>query len=148
AVLLAGVWLEGFLVRLPSSASASAIGERIGIIHVHTKASDGSGTIADILDAGRKANLSFIAITDHNVAMDEAALAEDPPDFPLISGEELSTSNGHFETLGIPPRWRHPATQDARTLLAAARAAGGFNLLAHPFSKRIPWTDWGASEYD
>ena len=97
--------------------------------------------------AARQANLSFLAITDHNVAMSPATLAEDPPDFPIVAGEELSTTNGHFVTLGIPPGWRKPATDDAETLLAAAHEAGGFNILAHPFSS-IPWRDWKTADFD
>ena len=147
--LILAILLEGLLVRLPGNTLGSpAAGERLGAVHIHTIASDGSGTIAEIMAAARKANLSFMAITDHNVAISAATLASDPPDFPILPGEELSTSSGHFVTLGIPPGWQKPRTDNAETLLAAAHAAGGFNILAHPFNKRIPWTDWKTSDYD
>ncbi len=145
---VAAILLEGALVRLPGTLGNPAPGERLGAVHIHTIASDGSGTVPEVMAAARKANLSFIAITDHNVAVEQATLSADPPDFPILSGEELSTSSGHFVTLGIPPGWQKPATDNADTLLAAAHAAGGFNILAHPFSPRIPWTDWKTSNYD
>lgn len=149
ALLIVAILLEGILVRLSGNTLGTpAPGERLGAIHIHTVASDGSGTIAEVIAAARKANLSFAAVTDHNVAVSESTLAEDPPDFPILAGEELTTSHGHFVTLGIPPGWQKPHTDDAETLLAAAHAAGGFNILAHPFSTKIPWTDWKTSDYD
>ena len=147
-LVMLSIVLEGLLVRLPGTLGTPAAGERLGAVHIHTVASDGSGTVNQVMAAARKANLSFMAITDHNVAVSQATLAEDAPDFPIVAGEELSTTNGHFVTLGIPPGWRKPETDDAETLLAAAHAAGGFNILAHPFSNRIPWTDWKTADFD
>jgi len=147
-LVVAGILLEGLLVKLPIISKAENASERIGVIHVHTKASDGSGTVAEVMAAAEKANLSFIAITDHNVAMTESEIAEDPPDLPIISGVEVGTSAGHFLALGIPPSWVQPKTKDDRDLLAAARAAGAFRILAHPFHPHTPWTDWKTSDFD
>jgi PHP domain len=146
--VVGGILLEGFLVKLPIMSKCMDAYERVGVIHVHTKASDGSGTVAEVMAAAEKANLSFIAITDHNVAMTESELAEDPPDLPIISGEELGTTAGHFLALGLPASWVQPKTNDDRTLLAAARAVGAFRVLAHPFHPHTPWTDWKTSDFD
>ena len=146
-VLLLAILLDGLLVRLPSSAPP-APGERIGAVHIHTQASDGSGTVPEVMAAARQANLSFLAITDHNVAITAQDIADDPPDLPIISGEELSTSAGHFLALGLPIGWERPKTPDDRALLAAARAAGAFTVLAHPYHPRTPWTDWKTSDFD
>jgi hypothetical protein len=147
-LVVAGILLEGLLVKLPVIAKCEDAYERVGVIHVHTKASDGSGTVAEVMAAAEKANLSFIAITDHNVAMTESDLAEDPPDLPIISGVEVGTSAGHFLALGIPPSWVQPKTKDDRVLLAAAGAVGAFRILAHPFHPHTPWTDWKTSDFD
>jgi hypothetical protein len=144
----AGILLEGLLVKLPVISKCETAFERVGVIHIHTRASDGSGTVADVMAAAEKANLSFVAITDHNVAMTEAELAEDPPDLPIISGVEVGTTAGHFLALGIPPSWIQPKTTNDRDLLAAARAVGAFRVLAHPFHPRTPWTDWKTSDFD
>ena len=98
--------------------------------------------------AARQANLSFLAITDHNVAMTAQDIAEDPPDLPIISGEELSTSAGHFLALGLPAGWERPKTPDDRALLAAARTEGAFTVIAHPYHPRTPWTDWNTADFD
>jgi hypothetical protein len=147
-LIVAGILLEGSLVKLPVMSKCESANERVGVIHIHSKASDGSGTVAEIMSAAEKANLSFIAITDHNVAMTESDLAEDPPDLPIISGVELGTNSGHFLALGIPASWVPPKTKDDRVLLAAARAVGAFRILAHPFHPRTPWTDWKTSDFD
>jgi PHP domain len=147
-LVVAGILLEGSLVKLPIMSKCEDANERVGVIHVHTKASDGSGTVAEVMAAAEKANLSFIAITDHNVAMTESDLAEDPPDLPIISGVELGTNAGHFLALGIPASWVPPKTKDDRDLLAAARAVGAFRILAHPFHAHTPWTDWKTSDFD
>jgi hypothetical protein len=147
-ILVTGILVEGRIVKLPNSQKSERAGERIGVVHVHTKASDGSGTVPEVMEAAHEANLSFITITDHNVAITESDLAEDPPDFPIISGEELSTSAGHFLALGIPPSWVAPKTKNDRDLLAAARAVGAFRILAHPYHPYTPWTDWKTSDFD
>jgi hypothetical protein len=146
-VLLVVILVDGLWVRLPSAAPP-ATGERIGAVHIHTVASDGSGTVPEVMAAARQANLSFLAITDHNVAMTAQDVADDPPDLPILSGEELSTSAGHFLALGLPAGWDRPKTPDDRALLAAARAGGAFTILAHPFHPRTPWTDWKTSDFD
>jgi PHP domain-containing protein len=147
-LLVAAILLEGLLVKLPVIAKCEDAGERVGVLHIHTRASDGSGTVAEVMAAAEKANLSFIAITDHNVAMSEADLAEDPPDLPIISGVEVGTTAGHFLALGIPASWRLPNTSNDRELLAAARSVGAFRVLAHPFHPHTPWTDWKTSDFD
>jgi hypothetical protein len=147
-LVAAGILLEGLLVKLPFLSSCESAYERIGVIHIHTRASDGSGTVAEVMAAAEKANLSFIAITDHNVAMTESELAEDPPNLPIIPGVEVGTSAGHFLALGIPPSWAQPKTTDDHVLLAAARAAGAFRILAHPFHPHTPWTDWRTTDFD
>jgi len=147
-LVVAGILLEGSLVKLPTLSKSVIANERVGVIHVHTKASDGSGTVAEVMEAAEKANLSFIAITDHNVAMTASDLAEDPLDLPIISGVEIGTNAGHFLALGIPPSWVQPKTKNDRELLAAARAVGAFRILAHPFHPFTPWTDWKTSDFD
>ena len=106
------------------------------------------GPCREVVAAGRRANLSFIAITDHNVTMTQNDLDEDPPDLPIISGEEFSTDSGHFLALGLPASWVPPKTRNDRQLLTAARAAGAFTILAHPFHPHSPWTDWKTADFD
>jgi len=144
------VWADALLVHLPSLAGASGRGERVGVIHVHTTAFGGSGTLTEVIGAAKQADLSFVAITDHNLALSDAEVAAaDPPEFAVIDGEEVSTTSGHFLALGVSGnRWNRGTTFDARSLMSSARHAGAVNFIAHPYGLRDQWTDWGATDYD
>lgn len=144
------VWLDGLLTHLPSLAGAPARGERVGVIHVHTSASCGSGTLPQVISAAKDANLSFVAITDHNLTLSDAEVAAaDPPEFAVIDGEEVSTASGHYLALGTSDsRWTRGPGFDARALMASSRAHGGVNFIAHPYGLRDRWSDWGAKDYD
>jgi hypothetical protein len=144
------VWTDGLLVRLPNLAGTPAHGERVGVIHVHTSASCGSGSLPQVIATAKKADLSFVAITDHNLALsDEEVAAADPPEFAVIDGEEVSTANGHFLALGVSGnRWNRGAGYATRSLMHSSREAGAVNFIAHPYGLRDRWTDWGATEYD
>jgi len=144
------VWLDGLLVHLPKLAGTPAHGERVGVIHVHTNASCGSGSLPQVIASAKDADLSFVAITDHNLALSDAEVAAaDPPEFAVIDGEEVSTASGHFLALGVSGnRWHRGAGYDTRSLMHSSREAGAVNFIAHPYGLRDRWTDWGASEYD
>jgi hypothetical protein len=143
------VWLDGLLTKLPSLAGTPARGERVGVLHVHTKASCGSGSLSEIIAAARAADLSFLTVTDHNITMAQAAVeAADPPDFAVIDGEEISTSGGHFLALGLPDSWPRGSSYEARALMASTRQAGAINFIAHPYGLKDRWMDWGATDYD
>ena len=143
------VWLDALLTRLPSLAGTPARGERVGVIHVHTNASCGSGSLPEIIATARSANLSFLTVTDHNLTMAQAEVAAaDPPDFAVIDGEEVSTSSGHFLALGLDDTWPRGASRDARSLMASTRRAHAVNFIAHPYGLHDRWGDWGVSDYD
>lgn len=144
------VVLDGWLTKLPSLAGTPAKGERIGVIHVHTNASCGSGSLPQVIAAAKDANLSFLAITDHNLTLSDAEVAAaDPPEFAVIDGEEVSTAAGHYLALGTSDsRWHRGSGFDARALMASSRRSGAVNFIAHPFGLRDRWSDWGTKEYD
>lgn len=144
------VWLDGVFTRLPSLVGTPARGERIGAIHVHTNASCGSGSLPQVIAAAKDADLSFLAITDHNLTLSDAEVAAaDPPEFAVIDGEEVSTAAGHYLALGISDkRWHRGSGFDTRTLMASSRRSGAVNFIAHPYGLRDVWSDWGATDYD
>ncbi len=143
------VWSDAWFTRLPPLGGTPAQGERVGILHVHTNASCGSGSLAEVISAAKKAALSFLAVTDHNLAMSRAAVeAADPPEFAVIDGEEVSTSSGHYLALGLTDAWPRGTSYDAHALMASTRAAGAVNFIAHPFGLREKWRDWSVTDYD
>lgn len=67
-------------------------------LHIHSTASDGSFTPAEILDHAQKLNLAAIAITDHD-SIDgsrEALRIGIPPSFSFLTGVEISAAHPPF----------------------------------------------------
>jgi hypothetical protein len=112
-----------------------------GAYHVHSTASDGSGTLEEIAQAAASAGLDFVVLTDHNPT------AQPPPERRhgvwLIHGAELSTPAGHLVALGLSE-----AVADAHRAqaLREVHRQGGFAALAHPIQWKGPWTDWERAE--
>ncbi|MGW8301841.1 MAG: PHP domain-containing protein [Desulfobacterales bacterium] len=67
-------------------------------LHIHSTASDGSFTPAELLDQAQKLNLAAIAITDHD-SIDgsrEALRIGIPPSFNFLTGVEISAAHPPF----------------------------------------------------
>ena len=113
-----------------------------GVVHVHTTASDGTGSPEDVAAAAAAEGLGFAFITDHNTL--DAKEAEGYYDSTLVLvGVEASTQSGHLLGLGIPdPVFRFSG--DAADALDDIRLLGGAAFAAHPLSARedFRWTGW------
>jgi hypothetical protein len=140
---LAGVllWLRAFLAGpAPLVGQPSALGPRYrasGVVHIHTNLSDGRGTPAEVVAAGRRAGAEFIVVTDHNLVDTHAfdALPRSPGDPLVLVGSEISTEVGHVVAVGI----REPSFRFSGTLtevLDDVRHLGGCAFVAHPTSPR------------
>jgi hypothetical protein len=127
---VAGQAPEDGLVRVP------------GVVHVHTTFSDGSGTPGEVVRAAGAAGAKFVVITDHNNV--DARPFEGYHDGVLvITGSEVSTTNGHILGLGIEdPTYRFSG--DPLDALEDVRDLGGFAVAAHPTSPRgdLQFTGW------
>ena len=97
-------------------------------LHIHSAASpDGRMSLDEIIQTARERGLNGVAVTDHDVAL------ENPPefdDFLVIPGCEFSTEFGHLLGLFL----REPIGQMSfvRTV-NAIHAQGGLAVIAHPF---------------
>ncbi|WP_354637627.1 CehA/McbA family metallohydrolase [Kitasatospora camelliae] len=109
-----------------------------GDCHLHTVHSDGRRLPAEVVAGARAAGLDFIVSTDHNTSSshgDWGPLAG--PDLLVITGEEVTTRNGHWLALGVPPGewvdWRYRARDGVHPRFAGrVRRAGGLVVPAHP----------------
>jgi hypothetical protein len=129
--------------------------EHIGVIHIHTKYSDGSGELQEIVEAARAARLDFLAITDHNSL---GYLHEGGEgwhgDMLVLVGEEITHPTGHCVALGIGEPVS--STKEPRQYLAAIRRQGGLSFIVHPHLsdkphfrvRRCAWKDWGVRGFD
>ena len=127
---------------LPSGLAASPVR---GAIHIHTRRSDGTGTVDEVAAAAAAAGLTFIILTDHGDGTREV----DPPQYRrgvlAIDAVEISTDGGHVVALGLS-RSPYPLTGEPRDVLDDIERLGGFTLAAHPGSVKpeLRWTDWDA----
>lgn len=114
-----------------------------GVIHVHTRRSDGTGTVDDVARAAAQAGLSFVVITDHG----DAARTPEPPAYRqgvlCIDAVEISTEDGHVVALGLPQA-PYPLGGEARDVVEDVHRLGGWAMAAHPGSPRdeLAWRDW------
>ncbi|MFI6471898.1 CehA/McbA family metallohydrolase [Streptomyces sp. NPDC050516] len=109
-----------------------------GDCHMHSVYSDGGRTPAQIAALARAAGLDFINTSEHNTNSAHRAwqgLWGD--DLLIMTGEEITTRNGHVVALGTDPGtfidWRYRARDNRFGHFArAVRAAGGIVVPAHP----------------
>jgi hypothetical protein len=151
AALCAAVFLF-MLATLPPSARPLQAGAQNpahpvvpGAFHVHTKRSDGTGTVDEVAAAAARAGLRFVVFTEH-------ADGTRPPDAPsyragvlCIDGVEISTSGGHYAAFGMRPS-PYPLGGEPRDVVEDVTRLGGFGVAAHPDSPKLAlrWRDWAA----
>lgn len=132
-------------LRLSFAAASDTRPLAAGVFHVHSLRSDGTGTVAEIAEAARRAGLRFVIFTDHGDATR-------PPDQPAyrngvlcIDGVEISTAAGHYAAIGMPAS-PYPLAGEARDVVEDVTRMGGFGVAAHPDSPRGPlrWREWDA----
>lgn len=116
-----------------------------GIVHVHSRASDGRGALDEIAAAAARARLQFVIVTDHG----DATRPPVPPSYRsgvlLIDAVEISTRGGHYVALGLPQA-PYALGGDAVDVVEDVHRLGGFGIAAHPDSPKaeLRWQDWNA----
>lgn len=135
--------------------------ELIVNLHMHTRYSDGFGTHAEIAQAGLKAGLDAVIVTDHNLLVrgPEGYYKDGNRRLLMLVGQELHDQarlpqKDHLLALGCE---RDLATfaDDPQRLIDAVRQADGAAFLAHPFDPACPpikqtdisWESWQVSGY-
>ena len=104
-------------------------------LHIHSLASDGVSSVAEILDhAQNRAKLDLIAITDHE-RIDAAQAAQAMGrargmTIGIIVGEEVTTRGGHVVGLFMTQRIRPWGS--LKSTVARIHEQGGIAIIAHP----------------
>ncbi|HET6351986.1 MAG TPA: CehA/McbA family metallohydrolase [Coriobacteriia bacterium] len=106
-------------------------------LHVHTTASDGTATPAEVLEwASEATDLAVVAICDHNTnegALEAASIAHRYR-VDVVVGQEVESSEGHI--LGLwTPKIVTPGRSASQTV-ADIHAQGGLAIVAHPFAPK------------
>ena len=132
----------------PARRLALAAGEAPivrGAYHVHTRRSDGTGTVESVAAAAKRAGLQFVIFTDHG-----DGTGFDSPRYVdgvlCIDAVEVSTDDGHVVALGIQ-RAAFPLGGDAESVVEDIARLGGAAIAAHPASPKaeLQWRDWNAA---
>jgi hypothetical protein len=141
------LWLSWLLLRfrphhrilLPERAGPPF--EVVGTYHIHSTLSDGQKRPDRIAAIAARQPLDFIILTDHG-RPNFASLASQgwKNGVLVLAGSELSTNRGHLVGLGFAQP-RESFSQNAERAAREITAAGGFSVIAHPFSK-TKWS-WG-----
>lgn len=113
------------------------------VIHVHSRHSDGTGTVAQIARAAERAGADVVVVTDHDsLGAVEAGEVGRHGRTLVLAGHEISPRpRNHMLAFATPAviEWegRSPAQ-----VTDAVRAEGGIGIAAHPFSRgsrRFRW---------
>jgi hypothetical protein len=110
-----------------------------GDSHLHTVYSDGRRLPSEVAAGARAAGLDFMVSTDHNTSSSHGIWGQYAgADLLVITGEEITTRNGHWLALGLPAGtwidWRYRSRDDAFPRFSRqVRRAGGLVVPAHPY---------------
>lgn len=110
-------------------------------LHLHTLYSDGTASVAEVLDwVEDRTDLDLVAITDHE-RIDGALRAQElhaarDYHFELVVGEEVTTRRGHLLALFVEKRI--PALRPLAETVERIHAAGGIAIAAHPIAPLTP----------
>jgi len=104
------------------------------VVHVHSTYSDGTATVAELLDAARDAGAGALLLTDHDtLAARRDGWAGTHDGVALVVGTEVSPKGGHYLAFGTSGEIAHDGLAPVE-IAAAVREAGGVGFAAHPFS--------------
>ena len=146
AAIAVAVWLE--LPPQTVTLRDDTIPEPVrGAIHVHTRRSDGSGTVEQIAAAAARAGLRFVVLTDHGDGRRPPSGPEYLYGVLCIDAVEISTTGGHVLALGLPGRAPFRLGGEPRDVVDDIARLGGFSIAAHPdsFKSSLRWEDWRTS---
>lgn len=113
--------------------------EYVGHMHIHSTYSDGSGSLAKITAAARRAELDFIITTDHNTLAPRDNGEEGFHQGVLLLTEvELNAEDGKHHCLAFGLKELPSGRTAPAEMLAWIASKGGFSFLAHPFELGSP----------
>jgi len=116
--------------------------EIVGSLHIHSRYSDGAGSVREVANAAKRAGLDFIAFNDHAYMTD------------ALHAEEEGFYDGVLVlmALEIGGRYHHYLAYDLKEMVSGLELGpqavidrvsdlGGFGFLAHPFEKGMPFSE-------
>ncbi len=141
--------------------------EYSGSIHIHSKFSDGSGTVDEIAKSAEDSGLDFMILTDHNtLKAKDKGYEKWYGDTMLIVGYEVNDikNRNHYLVFGLDkvvgtfeklPDGDMGNRLSAVEYVSEIKKKGGIGFLAHPHESRshlpehppYPWTAWDSEDF-
>ncbi len=126
--------------------------ESVGVLHMHTLYSDGTGTVGEIARNACERNLQWLIVTDHcHLECHERGEYGLYSGVWVLIGTELGDEDlpNHYLAYGITEL---PDQSDPVKMVQGVKDLGGFGAIAHPHERRdefedmppYPWTAWDA----
>jgi hypothetical protein len=131
--------------------------EYVGVMHIHSKDSDGTKSIPEIAKIGNELGLDFLFFTDH-MTLKSLHLGREGwygKSLAIIGYEIHDKDNkNHYLAFDIPEVL--PGELSAQEYVKMVKEEGGFGIIAHPDEIRkaipqfpsYPWTAWDAQGFD
>ncbi|MCB9206185.1 MAG: PHP domain-containing protein [Ignavibacteriales bacterium] len=125
--------------------------EYVGVIHVHSKFSDGSGDAGKIAETANEVGLDYLILTDHNTLR---ALHEGFENWYgntlMLVGCELNDKVNKNHYLAMDIKDTFSTRLSAEEYVKKVHDCGGIGFIAHPHEERnsmkehppYPWIDW------
>jgi len=131
-----------------------------GVFHIHTVMSDGTGSIFDVVDAGHRAGVDFLVITDHrSVAYRTEGFEGWYGKLLVLVGQEVTPKRNHLVAMGLNEVVKTDGCEDTESHISKVSELGGLAIAVHPhhhphyrrtFWKviAVPWDNWNRPEID
>lgn len=114
----------------------------VGVIHIHTRYSDGAGTYEDLARVANAQGLDYLIVTDHNTLQPLRDGKQGWHGTTLILvGMEISTRAGHYLAVNVSQDIDR-SHLNAQEIINEVARQGGLGFIAHPYFKKRRWTDW------
>jgi hypothetical protein len=121
-----------------------------GDTHMHTLGSDGTLSVEQIGQFGKKLGLDFVFVTDHNNYAHNFQNVE-VDGISVLPGTEWTHYKGHSGFLGVKKPFESAfcvnSLQEVQEKIAEAKGNGALIVLNHPFCPNCGWK-WGIEEVE
>ena len=116
--------------------------EYVGNLHIHSRYSDGAGSVREIARSAKASGLDFIILNDHSYMSDSLHL-EDEGNYDglmVLMGLEIGRRYHHYLAFDLPEMVRDGGLSP-QGIIDLVNRKGGFGFMAHPFEKGMPFRD-------
>ncbi len=120
-----------------------------GLIHIHTKYSDGSGTPEEIARIAHNLGIDFILISDHNTIQSLIDGKEGYSNNVLVMiGNEISSEIGHYLVYSPSLDFKYSDFSNLLSRFKENKLQDFYAVFCHPFHPKTPIKDWNYYGFD